>query len=212
MVATKVTTSTGSCGRCVSRTSTSRIPRSSGMAISCTHVTPREAATPAAWSWYSSMRLSERLAWNQRWTAALASRRSTPVGHPLESRSTPSISSARDAEMAAALARETWPSARTTITGAGAAASSSSIEGTSGLSHRDSSKPCSNTASSLSAAAARMVSRSCRADVTSPRSGPACVIPVPVRCTCASTNPGMMVVPGTSTIRSAPGGSPEPIR
>src|SRR3990170_3851744 len=87
--ATYGTTSTGRRSRCRINTSRSRAPWLLGSDISCTHVTPRDAARDAASSWKSSRSLSSNPSEYQRWSWSLASRRTTAVGVPESSRSTP---------------------------------------------------------------------------------------------------------------------------
>src|SRR5918996_3826883 len=203
--------STGRSSAWPSKTSTSRRPRLSGMAISWTHVTPRDAARPAARSWASWITRPGSDSKYHSCAMAFASPRRRPVASPASSRSTPSSPSTVAAPSAAVFTTLTYPSARTNRTGRwGASASSSARVGSLGSDHIVSSNPWASAGSEPGCA--RIFSSAFSLVRAPERSRPAMAIPVPDRWTWASTKPGTIVVPGSSTVRSAGGGAPIPTR
>ena len=213
MVATIAIAWTGSFSRCRRKTSTSRSPSSWGIDISCRLVMPADAASPAAASWSSSMRCSDREPASQRPSRAFADRVTRPVGFPSPSRSNPSASCTWAKVSAEEFASATCPSTLRITSGLPVTASISSSVGWSGRSHRVSSNPCRRiTGSSSPAARPAASAKSSPFERAATTSWLDIERPAAVRCTCVSMNPGRIVIPGSSTVRSAAGGSPPPTR
>src|SRR4029453_14821981 len=108
--------------------------------------------------------------------------------------------------------RSRCPSTRGSPNGRSLTPSSSASVGRVRSRQPDSSQPCRYTGPCLDVATDRATSSSPVAEVADPSSGAWWCPPVPVRWTCVSTNPGRIVVPGRSTVRSASGTSPTPTR
>ena len=212
VVATTGTASTGSRARWARNTVRSRSPASVGIDISWTEVTPRDAARAAALSCSSWISWSDNASRVHRARRCIASCVTLPSGEPLGSRRVPGSSHTSDARRAAEFASARWKSVLLITSGRSVTASSSASDGKSGASQRLSSNPCSSTRPLPSPARAAARSSSSARERAAATASSADESPVLVRWTCVSMNPGTSVAPGSSTVRSAAGGSPLPTR